>query len=126
MVLQTILLADVVDYGEHKLGRRSEGVVFSVQTFVVKLATGLSLGVIGIGLAVINFIEPIEESPEVFVEQAQSASTLEGMRVMMFILPLFGLLLSKWIFTKKHIIDEDYHAQIINELNVSKGVVVDE
>jgi len=126
MVLQTILLADVVDYGELKLGRRTEGVVFSVQTFVVKLATGLSLGVIGIGLAVINFIEPIEESPEVFVEQLQTGSTLEGMRIMMFILPLFGLLISKWIFTKKHIIDEDYHAQIINELELKKGVALDE
>jgi melibiose permease len=121
MVLQTILLSDVVEYGEMKLGRRSEGVVFSVQTFVVKLATGLSLGVIGVGLTVINFIAPIEETPDVFVEQAQSASTLEGMRIMMFILPLFGLLLSKYIFTKKHKIDEDYYLEIIDTLEQRRG-----
>ncbi len=41
-------------------------IVFSVQTFVVKLATGLSLGVIGIGLTVIKFVTPVETSPDVF------------------------------------------------------------
>ncbi len=126
MVLQTILLSDVVEYGELKLGRRSEGMIFSTQTFVVKLATGLSLGVIGVGLSIINFLPPIEESPDVFVEQAQTSSTLTGMRIMMFILPLFGLILSRYIFNKKHIIDEQTYADIVKELESMRGSGVDE
>jgi len=122
MVLQTILLSDVVEYGEHKLGRRSEGIVFSVQTFVVKLATGLSLGVIGVGLTIINFVSPLETEPGVLVEQSQTSVTLQGMRIMMFILPLFGLMLSRYIFNKKHKIDEEYYAQIITELEIRKGI----
>jgi melibiose permease len=121
MVLQTVLLSDVVEYGELKLGRRSEGIVFSVQTFVVKLATGLSLGVIGIGLTIINFLPAVEVSEDVFVEQVQTASTVNGMKIMMFILPLFGLLISRYIFNKKHVLDEEKYAEIVKELESIKG-----
>ena len=54
MVLTTLLLSDTVEYGELKTKSRSESTVFSVQTFVVKLATGLSMGVVGFGLEVID------------------------------------------------------------------------
>ena len=39
-VLTTIFLANTVDYGELKNSRRDESVIFSMQTFVVKLASG--------------------------------------------------------------------------------------
>ena len=38
-VLTTVFLANTVDYGEVKNGRRDESVIFSMQTFVVKLAS---------------------------------------------------------------------------------------
>ena len=38
-VIITIFLANTVDYGELKNHRRDESVIFSVQTFVVKLAS---------------------------------------------------------------------------------------
>lgn len=34
----TVVLADVVDYGEYKLGTRNESVIFSIQTLLVKFA----------------------------------------------------------------------------------------
>ena len=43
----TVFLADVVDYGEYVLGTRNEGVVFSLQTLIVKLTaafTSLAIG----------------------------------------------------------------------------------
>lgn len=119
-VLQTVLLSDTVEYGELKIGVRSEAVAFSVQTFVVKLATGLSLGVIGIGLAVIRFIEP-KEVNGVITEFTQSEGTLLGMKIMMFILPIFGLMLSRYIFNKKHIIDEPTYENIVKQLNEKRG-----
>ncbi|MBN2604289.1 MAG: MFS transporter [Bacilli bacterium] len=119
-VLQTVLLSDTVEYGELKIGVRSEAVAFSVQTFVVKLATGLSLGVIGVGLAVIQFIEP-KEVNGVITEFTQSEGTLLGMKIMMFILPIFGLMLSRYIFNKKHIIDEPTYENIVKQLNEKRG-----
>lgn len=45
----TVFLADVVDYGEYKLGTRNEGVVFSLQTLIVKLTSAFTA--LGIGAA---------------------------------------------------------------------------
>jgi melibiose permease len=116
MVLQTVLLSDTVEYGELKTGRRSEAIVFSVQTFVVKLATGLSMGVVGVGLAVIKYIPDTGETPAV-----QGDGTLWGIRIMMFILPIVGMLLSRYIFNKKHIINEEKYIEIVNELEAKRG-----
>ena len=41
-VITTIFLANSVDYGEWKNGRRDESVIFSMQTFVVKPASGVA------------------------------------------------------------------------------------
>ncbi len=117
MVLQTVLLSDTVEYGQLKLGKRSEAIAFSVQTFVVKLAMGLSLGVIGVGLSIIGFKQPIVNSEIDITIFDQTASTLQGMNYIMFILPIFGLLLGRYIFNKKHIIDEEKYNEIVTELN---------
>ena len=39
----TVFLADVVDYGEYVLGNRNEGVVFSLQTLIVKLTAAFDI-----------------------------------------------------------------------------------
>ena len=41
-VITTVFLANTVDYGQLKNGRRDESVIFSMQTFVVKLASGVA------------------------------------------------------------------------------------
>jgi melibiose permease len=119
MVIQTVLLSDTVEYGEWKTGNRSEAIAFSVQTFVVKLAMGLSSGVIGIGLGIINFV-PSEEINGEVTRFVQSESTLFGMSLIMFILPLFGLLYGQFLFNKKHIIDEDKYTEIVETLKLRK------
>lgn len=115
MVIQTVLLSDTVEYGEWKTHNRSESIAFSVQTFVVKLAMGLSSGVIGIGLAVIKFQEPINE-----VRQAQTDGTLLGMSLIMFILPIVGLFLGRYVFNKKHTLNENRYEEIVAELKERK------
>lgn len=117
MVLQTVLLTDTVEYGELKTGKRSESVVFSVQTFVVKLATGLSMGVVGAGLGIIGFVESADSD----VLSQQSDGTLLGISIMMFILPIIGMLISMYIFNKKHIITEEYYEGIVKELEGKRG-----
>lgn len=41
-VIITVFLANTVDYGEWKNHRRDESVIFSMQTFVVKLSSGVA------------------------------------------------------------------------------------
>jgi melibiose permease len=117
MVLQTVLLSDTVEYGELKTGRRSEAVVFSVQTFIVKLATGLSMGFVGIGLALFQF----KSDPNATDLLPQSDLTIWGIRIMMFILPVFGMLIARRIFNKRHIISEEKYIEIVEELKVIRG-----
>lgn len=122
MVLQTVLLSDTVEYGELKTGSRSESVVFSVQTFVVKLATGLAMGIVGFGLTIIGF--KADATADNLLQQTDS--TLMGISIMMFILPVFGLLLSRYIFNKKHILDEEYYIEVVKELENKKGNGINE
>ena len=69
-VLTTVFLADTVDYGEYKTGQRNESVVFSMQTFVVKLASAVSVLIAG-GAS----ISSADDTAAV-----QSAGTLLGLR----------------------------------------------
>ncbi len=117
MVLQTLLLSDTVEYGELKTGNRSESTVFSVQTFVVKLATGLSMGLVGIGLELID----LQVSADADELLPQSDFTLAGISIMMFVLPIIGMLFARRIFNKHHKIDEVKYAEIVKELEEQRG-----
>ena len=58
----TVFLADVVDYGEFKLGTRNEGVVFSLQTLIVKFTAALTALGIGAALGSTQYIPGQEQS----------------------------------------------------------------
>ena len=105
-VLQTVLLSDTVEYGQWKVGHRSESITFSVQTFVVKLATGLASGVVGIGLTAVGFR----------ADQIQEMSTVYGMRAIMFIIPVMALLAALYTFNRYHKLDENRYNQIVGDL----------
>ncbi|MFB9136632.1 melibiose:sodium transporter MelB [Vibrio olivae] len=88
--LQTVMLADVVDYGEYKTGRRSESVIFSVQTMLVKFAGAAGGFIVGIGLSVIGYEPNVE----------QSASTIMGLEFMMIGLPAIIMVISGVIYKR--------------------------
>ena len=48
----TVMIADVVDYGEWKTGKRGDSVMFSVQTLITKFAGAIAALILGIGIAV--------------------------------------------------------------------------
>ncbi len=106
-VLTTIFLADSVDYGQWKNGTRNESVIFSLQTFVVKLASAFSVLIAGVGLDVIGL------DTEAAV---QSAATLTGLRVIMVIIPMAGLVCSVIFFMKKYKLNEAKMKEISADL----------
>ena len=87
-VLTTVFLSNSVDYGEIKTGHREESVIFSMQTFVVKLASGVSVFITGIGLDLIGLVGNTDA--EATVAQ-QAESTLMGLRLLMTIMPTIVL-----------------------------------
>ena len=58
-VIMTIFLSDSVDYGEVKNKTREESVIFSMQTFTVKLASGLAIFLAGIYMSIANFHQEV-------------------------------------------------------------------
>lgn len=107
-VLTTIFLADTVDYGQYKTGQRNESVIFSMQTFVVKLASAISVLIAGVGIDIIG----LDKSAEV-----QTTSTLLGLRFIMIVLPIAGLIVSIIYFRKKYILTEDKLKEITDDLS---------
>lgn len=106
-VLTTIFLADTVDYGEWKNNQRNESVVFSLQTFVVKLASAISVLIAGVGIDMIKLDQNAV---------TQTASTLLGLRILMIVVPMAGLVISILFFVKKYKLDEKMLQLISQEL----------
>ncbi|MBR6165757.1 MAG: MFS transporter [Clostridia bacterium] len=112
-VLTTVFLSGSVDYGEIKSGRREESVIFSMQTFVVKAASGVAVFLTGIGLDLIGLVGNTDEEAAAAV---QSASTLTGLRLLMTVLPMAGLLIALLFFKKKFRLTDAYSAELHEQL----------
>ncbi len=116
-VLTTVFLSNSVDYGEMKTGRREESVIFSMQTFVVKAASGFAVFLSGIGLDLIGLNGNSADGLPV----AQSASTITGLRLLMTILPCIGLILAYIVFKKKFILTDEKANEIAISLSEKKS-----
>ena len=115
-VLTTIFLADSVDYGEYKTGSRNESVIFSMQTFVVKLASAISVLIAGVGIDAIGLIQTADD-----VIPTQTPGTLLGLRLLMIAIPVAGLLFSIVFFQRKYKLTEEENARIAEELKKRRG-----
>lgn len=107
-VLITIFLSDSVDYGEWKNGSRDESVIFSMQTFVVKLASGFAVWLAGVSIELIG----LDTSAGV----NQTESVVNSMNLIMTLLPMIGLVIAILVFIKKYNLDEGTLSKISNEL----------
>ena len=118
-VLTTVFLANTVDYGELKNGRRDESVIFSMQTFVVKLASGIAAFVAAMCLSINHLSkgEEVSEAEQVidFAKDVAASSKL-GLRMTMTIVPIFGLIIAIYVFAKKFILTEEKVQEIADQL----------
>ena len=116
-VLTTVFLANTVDYGEMKNHRRDESVIFSMQTFVVKLASGVAVLIAAICLSLCNLKQ---DTSAAVVARAADSSVL-GLRLTMAGIPMIGLFIAVLVFRKKYILTEkklqEINAAIKNQEN---------
>ena len=127
-VTVTIFLANTVDYGDLKNNRRDESVIFSMQTFVVKLASGIAALIASICLAVFNIkqdseavityssmLEKIDNYRNNVVETISSGSVV-GLRLVMTLAPIIVLIVALLIFKKRYILTDSKLEEISREL----------
>lgn len=135
-VLVTIFLANTVDYGELKNNRRDESVIFSMQTFVVKLASGISAMVASVCLSIFHISKDgqaaIEGSVREYLADAVnkiianvpdtiSNSSVIGLRLTMTLLPMFVLVFAIIIFRAKYILTDEKLEEVSKKLKEKRG-----
>ncbi len=113
-VLTTVFLANTVDYGELKNNSRDESVIFSMQTFVVKLASGIAALIASICLSVFNLSN--DTSDTAAAAEAVAGSSIVGLRMTMTIVPIAGLLIAVFLFHKKYILTDEKVAEIAEKV----------
>lgn len=111
LVFITVILSEVVDYGEYSLGTRNESILFSMQTFVVKFAGAFSGFVSGVGLTAIGYV----------ANQQQTAGAEMGMRVIMFVIPAILSALCFLFYTNGYKLTPEFYAKMREELHARKG-----
>lgn len=118
-VITTVFLANTVDYGEVKNHRRDESVIFSMQTFVVKLASGVATLVASVCLSV-NHLQSgsqVSEADKLVdwslgVELAQKT----GLRMTMTLIPIVGLAFAFFWFKRRYLLTDAKVEEIAREV----------
>ncbi|AXQ31276.1 MFS transporter [Solimonas sp. K1W22B-7] len=99
------MLPDTVEYGEWRSGVRTESLVFGLGVLGQKVSLGLGAGLLGVALNHVGYVANVEQSPE----------TINGIKQMMFWIPLIGGLCSLALICR-YPISLALHAQIVDEL----------
>jgi len=108
-LLMLMFLADTIEYGQWKMGKRNESITFSVQPFINKIGGALATGVVGLTL-IISGINAAETPQDV----TEGGITI--MKVAMLLVPLVLIVAGYFINMKKFKIDEKRYAQILSDL----------
>lgn len=107
----TVMLADVVDYGEYKLGTRNESIVFSAQTLLVKGASAVAGWLVGVGLSLVGYVAGVQ----------QNATTILGMKVIMIWIPIVCAIVMYFVYKSKYKINGKFHDEMLAELKKRKN-----
>ena len=108
-LLMLMFLADSVDYGHWKLGKRNDSITFSLQPLINKMGGAISSGVVMV-VIIVSGIKEAESAAEV------TAQGLLMMKTAMLVFPLICIVFSYFIYRKKYIIDSKFYAQILLDL----------
>ncbi len=87
----TVSIADVIDYNESLFGTRNESIICSAQTFLMKSSQAVSGLLTGVGLAMVGYQAG---------QQQQTAMTINGIRIIMIVIPMCFSVLSYFIYSK--------------------------
>ncbi len=108
--LMLMFLADTVEYGQWKLGKRNESITFSIQPLINKIGGALATGVVSLTLIFSGIkvdgttVDAIDTTGKLMVKLA------------MFVIPLISIVAGYVIYLKKYKISEEFYASILSDL----------
>ena len=108
--LMLMFLADTVEYGQWKLGKRNESITFSIQPLINKLGGAIATGIISVTL-IVSGIKVDGGTAEAIGSQGQLI-----VKLAMFAVPLVMILAGYVVYLKKYKISEGFYARMLEEL----------
>ena len=108
--LMLMFLADTVEYGQWKLGKRNESITFSIQPLINKIGGAISTGMVSLTLILSGIkidggtADMIDGSGKLMVKAA------------MFVIPLIFIVVGYIIYLKKYKISEEFYTDILKDL----------
>ena len=107
-VNQTVMLADVVDYGEYKLGKRNQSLTFSMKGFLQKMAYTIQSVIMYTAFSATHFngLDPVA-----------TPASKSAISAMMFIVPPVCILISLLIFSKRYKIYGEFKAEVLRKVS---------
>ncbi|MBR0416984.1 MAG: MFS transporter [Firmicutes bacterium] len=111
-LLMLMFLADTIEYGQWKMGRRTESITFSIQPLINKIGGALSTALIS-GSIIIAGIKSADS--DVAAESIDASGQLI-IKIAMFAVPLVFIVAGYIIYLKKYRISEEFYSQILQDL----------
>ena len=112
-MLMLMFLADSVEYGQWKLGKRNESITFALQPFINKMGGAIASGIVGATVIISGITDAY--SAEDVTEQG-----LFIMKTAMLILPLVLIVSGYLVYRFKFKIDAEMYKRIVSDL-VARG-----
>ena len=113
--LMLMFLADTVEYGQWKLGKRNESITFSIQPFINKIGGALATGIVSMTL-ILSHVKLEGGTAEVI-----TSSDKLVIKVAMFIVPLICIVAGYIVYLKKYKISEEFYSQILKDLEAREA-----
>ena len=108
--LMLMFLADTVEYGYWKLGKKNESITFSIQPLINKIGGALATGIVSLTL-ILSGIK-IDGGT---ADAIDSTGKLI-MKLAMFAIPLAMIVVGYIVYLKKYRISEEFYAEILKDL----------
>jgi len=117
-LLMLMFLADSVDYGHWKLGKRNDSITFSLQPLINKMGGAVSSGIVS-AVIILSGIKEADTAAEV------TEGGLFMMKYAMLIFPLLCIAASYLIYRFKYKIDSRFYGQILSDLRARGEIKTD-
>ena len=109
-LLMLMFLADTIEYGQWKLGKRNDSITFSIQPFINKIGGALATGIVSITLVLSGI-----KQGDVAATSIDAGGKLI-FKTSMLIVPLILIVIGFIIYAKKFTLDEKRYQEIISDL----------
>ncbi len=113
--LMLMFLADTVEYGQWKLGKRNESITFSIQPLINKIGGAIATGIVSLTLIFSGIkvdggtVDAIGSDGKLIIKAA------------MFVIPLIMIVVGYIVYLKKYKISEEFYSEMLKEIEAREA-----